>query len=153
MAVWNVSRKKSRDAISRSPDWLRQTIVALPARSAAGQSEAGSAWATEPPIVPQLRTCGSPIVGGHVVEQRVSRADDLRLVDLPVGGTGPDAQVVVGLDDAVEAGDVAQVDEQRRLGEAQLDQRDEAVAARQQLRLAFAVLEDPSVSSRSPGRT
>ena len=28
----------------------------------AGQSEAGSAWATEPPIVPQLRTCGSPIV-------------------------------------------------------------------------------------------
>ena len=38
-----------------------QTIVAFAASRAAGQSEAGSAWATEPPIVPQLRTCGSPM--------------------------------------------------------------------------------------------
>ena len=61
MAVVNVSRKKSRAAISRSPSAPRQTIVAFRASSAAGQSEAGSAWATEPPIVPQLRTCGSPM--------------------------------------------------------------------------------------------
>ena len=62
MAVWNVSTKKSRAAIVRSPVWLRQTMVAVAAIRTAGQSEAGSAWATEPPIVPQLRTCGSPIV-------------------------------------------------------------------------------------------
>ena len=58
-------------------------------------------------------------------------------------GPGADPQVVVGLDDAVEAGDVAEVDEERRLGEPELDQRDEAVAAGQELGLAFAVLQDP----------
>ena len=52
-------------------------------------------------------------------------------------------EVVVGLDDPVEAADVAEVDEQGRLREAELDQRDEAVAAREQLRLAFPILEDP----------
>ena len=61
IAVVNVSRKKSRAAISRSPAAPRQTTVAFTASRAAGQSDAGSAWATEPPIVPQLRTCGSPI--------------------------------------------------------------------------------------------
>ena len=65
------------------------------------------------------------------------------LVDLAMRGARADAQVVVGLDDAVEAGDVAQVDEQGRLRQPELDQRDEAVAARQQLGLAFAILEDP----------
>ena len=68
-----------------------------------------------------------------------------------MGGPGPDAQVVVGLDDAVEAGHVAQVDEQCRLGEAELDQRDEAVAARQELRLALAVLEDRQRLVQVPG--
>ena len=60
-----------------------------------------------------------------------------------MGRPGADAQVVVGLDDAVEAGDVAQVDEQARLRQAELDEREEAVAAGQELRLAFAILEDP----------
>ena len=143
IAVSNVSRKKSRDLIRRSPDWPRQTIVALTARSIAGQSLAGSACATEPPIVPQLRTCGSPITPVRSMRRRVVVLDDLVVVDLAVRGAGADAQLVVGLGDAVETGDVAHVDEERRLGEAELDERDEAVATRQQLRLAFAVLEDP----------
>ena len=58
-------------------------------------------------------------------------------------GAGPDAQFVVGLGDAIETRDVAQVDEEGRLGEAELDERDEAVATREQLGLALAVLEDP----------
>ena len=62
IAVVKVSRKNSRAWIVRSPAWLVQTIVALVARRNAGQSDAGSAWAIEPPIVPQLRTCGSPMV-------------------------------------------------------------------------------------------
>ena len=62
IAVLKVSRKKSRAEIARSPAWLVQMIVAPVARRNAGQSEAGSAWAIEPPIVPQLRTCGSPMV-------------------------------------------------------------------------------------------
>ena len=134
--------KNSRAAISRSPVWPRQTIVALPAMRTAGQSEAGSAWATEPPIVPQLRTCGSPIVAGDVVQERIPVADDLGLVDLVVGRPGTDAQVVVRLDDGVEAGHVTQVDEQGRLREAELDQRQEAVAPGEELRLSLAVLQD-----------
>ncbi len=78
----------------------------------------------------------------HVVQEWVSLADDLRLVDLPMRGTCPDAQVVVRLDDAVEPGDVAQVDEQGRLPESKLDERDEAVAPGQELGLAFAIRED-----------
>ena len=78
----------------------------------AGQSLAGSAWATEPPIVPQLRTCGSPIPPVSVDEPRVVVDDDRVLVDLPVGRLGADDELVVGLVDAVEAGDVAEVDEE-----------------------------------------
>ena len=72
-----------------------------------------------------------------------------------MGRPGTDAQVVIVLDDAIEPGHVAQVDEQRRLGEAQLDQRQEAVAARQQLRLAFTILEDLQrlVQARPDGRS
>ena len=144
MAVGNVSRKKSRALMDRSPLPLRQTMRRAPAAMrTAGQSDAGSAWATEPPIVPQLRTCGSPMRRGDVLEHRVVVADDRVLVDLPVGRPGADAQVVVRLDDGVHAVDVAKVDEQCRLREPELDQRDEAVAAGKQLGLAFAVLEDP----------
>ena len=75
------------------------------------------------------------------------------LVDLAMGRPGADAQLVVGLVDAIEPGDVAQVDEQGGLGEPELDERDEAVAAGQQLRLAFAVRQDLQRSSRSAGRT
>ena len=52
-------------------------------------------------------------------------------------------EVVVGLGDAVEAGDVPQVDEQAGLRQPELDEREQAVAAGEQLGLAFAVLEDP----------
>ena len=70
-----------------------------------------------------------------------------------MGGPGADAQVVVRLDDAVEAGDVAEVDEQARLGQPELDQREQAVAAGQELRLALAVRQDPERLVQAPGRT
>ena len=102
MAVWNVSRKKSRAAIDPLAGLAAADDASrFAAMRTAGQSEAGSAWATEPPIVPQLRTCGSPIVAGRRrTRQRVAVADDLGLVDLAVGRPGTDAQVVVRLDDA-----------------------------------------------------
>ena len=53
--------KKSAAATWRSPVLLRQTSDARVASRTAGQSADGSAWAHEPPIVPQLRTWGSPI--------------------------------------------------------------------------------------------
>ncbi len=61
IAVWNGPTKNSRARriVSPATEWV--TIAASVASSTAGQSDDGSAWATEPPIVPQLRTCGSPI--------------------------------------------------------------------------------------------
>src|SRR4051794_24008406 len=90
--------------------------------------------------VPDLRVTDR---GGHVVGQRGVGHDDVGLVGLAVGRASADAQLVVGLDDPVEAGHVTQVDEERGLSESQLDQRDEAVTAGEQLRLAFPVREDP----------
>ena len=42
------------------PDGPLTTNVALAASSAPDRSDAESPWATEPPMVPRLRTCGSP---------------------------------------------------------------------------------------------
>src|ERR1035441_6110127 len=61
-AVSNRPRKKSPAAISRAPDRPVATSVASRARTAAGRSEAGSACASDPPMVPRGRTCGSPTV-------------------------------------------------------------------------------------------
>ena len=53
----------SAAAISRSPlgPW-HATTEPSSASSTAGRSDAGSPWASEPPIVPRWRTCGSAIV-------------------------------------------------------------------------------------------
>ena len=58
--------KKSSAAISRSPSGPWATSVAPSASTAAGRSEAGSPWASEPPIVPRWRTWGSPTCDGDV---------------------------------------------------------------------------------------
>ncbi len=57
-AVSNSPRKNSGPAISLVPDGPLATSVASSAT--AGRSEAGSPCASEPPIVPRCRTCGSP---------------------------------------------------------------------------------------------
>ncbi len=60
-------------------------------------------------------------------------------MDLAVRRLRADPEVIVGLDDAIEPRDVSQVDEEPGLGEAELEQRDEAVAAGEQLRFALAL--------------
>ena len=59
-----------------------------------------------------------------------------------MGGAAADAQSVDGLDDLVQPVEVANVDEQGRRGQAQLEQGQEAVAAGQDLRVALAIDED-----------
>ena len=49
---------------------------------------------------------------GDVVQERVVVDDDRVLVDLAMGRAGADAQLVVGLDDAVETLDVPEVDQE-----------------------------------------
>ena len=62
MAVVRGPRKKSLAATEREPSLLVNVTSAPRASSAAGQSAAGSPWTTLPPMVPRLRTCGSPML-------------------------------------------------------------------------------------------
>jgi hypothetical protein len=59
-----------------------------------------------------------------------------------VGDASADAELVVPFDDAVETGHVADVDHERRRGKAQLEERQQAVAARQDLGVAGVLAED-----------
>ena len=51
----------SAAAIVRCPPLPCAVIWPSTASTTAGRSEAGSPWASEPPIVPRLRTCWSAI--------------------------------------------------------------------------------------------
>ena len=114
MAVWNVSRKKSRAAISRSPAELRTTIVARVASRTAGQSDDGSAWAQRAADRPPVADLGIADPRGGFVEERIAGRDPVVGRELGVGRPATDPEAVVGLGDAVQAGDVADVDEQLR---------------------------------------
>lgn len=59
-AVVQNPRKNSATGIWRMPDGPLTMIVAFAASRAPDKSDAESPWATEPPMVPRLRTCGSP---------------------------------------------------------------------------------------------
>ncbi len=61
-AVVRRSLKKSSALMVRAPFGPVARSSAPRASTTAGQSAAGSAWARLPPIVPQLRTWGSPIM-------------------------------------------------------------------------------------------
>ena len=63
------------------------------------------------------------------MDQRVVVDDELVLVDLSMGRAGADVQAGRVLGDAVEAGQGLDVDEECRLGQPQLDERDQAVPA------------------------
>src|SRR4029079_12855929 len=63
--------------------------------------------------------------------------------DLAMRRPGADPQVVVGVDDAVEPADRLEVDEDAGLTEPELQERDQAVPAGEELRLAFSLVEDP----------
>ena len=62
MALVKGPRKKSPAATEREPPLLVSVSSAPAASSDAGQSAAGSAWTTLPPMVPRLRTWGSPML-------------------------------------------------------------------------------------------
>ena len=61
--VWNVSTRKSPIGTSRSPFALFSTTLAPSASITEPRSPEGSAWESEPPIVPRFRTSGSAICG------------------------------------------------------------------------------------------
>ena len=91
--------KKSLAAITRSPLPPSATNEASRASSVAGRSDAGSAWATEPPMVPRWRTCGSPDVAGGDGQDRHLLLEQVGGLDVAVAGQGADGDVVAGVAD------------------------------------------------------
>ena len=125
----------------RVPDALWATISAPRASTTAGRSPCGSACASEPPIVPRLRTCWSPMPT-RCRRQRGRVGRD-------VGALGDDAVTRARADheraavdaDARELGDPADVDERLGSRQPQLERRHERVAAGQRQGAAAHVLE------------
>ena len=106
----------------------------------------GDGPADRPPVA-DLRV---PDTAGHIVEKRIAVPDDVGFVDLAMGGTSADMERVVALDDRVQAADRLKVDEQLRLREPKLHQREQAVAAGQQLRLTLPLDEDAQHVVQTP---
>ena len=133
MSTVNRPRKKSAAFTTRQPRGLLRWISASSASSTAGMSADGSACATLPPIVPRLRTCGSPMLAaasataGHRACSRADVATSWCTVAAPM------TIRAVALVDAVQVRNAADVDQHLRLAQAQLHQRHEAVAAGDEL--------------------
>ena len=115
-------------------DSPRATTEPSSASSTAGRSEAGSPWASVPPIVPRLRTCWSAIVAAALAASpRPLVATSWWRVIAPMR-TVPSVRSM-----PAQPGHAPEVDEQRGRGQPQLHQRHERVAAREHLGVLAAL--------------
>ena len=112
----------------RRESWRR----ARPARSA--DRRPGSACATLPPIVPRLRTAGSPTCAAASASTGQCRRQLGRAASSACVVSAPMRIVAAARRMPFSSGDAADVDERRRRRQPQLHQRDQAVPAGQQLR-------------------
>ena len=129
------------------------TYVAPSASVVAGRSEAGSAWAIEPPIVPRWRTCGSPTWLAAWASSGTCSCEQIGVLDVHVAGERADRDVVAGVADVRQVAQPADVDEHRRLGQAQLHQRQQAVAAGEELGLVAVLADEADRLVGRPART
>jgi hypothetical protein len=95
IAVSHTARKNLSAGTVRSPPLPRITSSPPRASTTVGRSPAGSACASEPPIVPRWRTCGSPISPaaketiGQCSCTSGSRARSACLVSAPIARCSP----------------------------------------------------------------
>ena len=115
------------------------TSVASRARITAGRSDAGSPCASDPPIVPRCRTCGSPTHAGGARQQREFGGEELGDFQVVMPGQRPDRDHVALVADVGQAAEPADVDEYLGHGEPQLHQRQQGVPAGQELRVLTGV--------------
>ena len=104
------------------------------ATSTVGRSDAGSACATLPPIVPRFLTAGSPTTAAASASACAAAAQLGRGRQLRVRGERADANDVALARDPAQLGNAADVDDGGRRRQPQLQQRDQTVAAGEQLR-------------------
>jgi hypothetical protein len=86
-----------------------------------------------PPIVPRLLTAGSPIIAGCLSERRRRLLHIGGCRDVSVRRQRADPDRVAAARDAAQLRNAADVDNRRRSREAQLHERNQAVAAGQEL--------------------
>ena len=89
-------RRSRPPGTMRVPPGPAISIEASSATSTVGRSAPGSACARLPPIVPRLRTAGSPILAAASRDDRAVCAHLLRGRELGVRGHGADPQAVAG---------------------------------------------------------
>src|SRR3984957_5298628 len=149
-AVVQMPVKNPAAGISRWPRGESASTHPSRARATAGYSAAGSAWASDPPIVPRLRIWKWPISavardssGTRLAisfERPISASggpppgDQLRAADLRLGGARPDPDAVAALLDAAQRPDPADVDEVVEDREPHGEHRDQALPAGDHLR-------------------
>ena len=93
---------KSSIATTRSPPAPRMTTLAFTAEQTAERSSAASAWQSEPPIVPRLRTTGSAITFSASRKSGRCSREQLGLQQLDVAGQRADPDLAVLLADVGE---------------------------------------------------
>ncbi len=103
------------------------------ARTAAGRSEAGSAWASEPPRVPRWRTWGSPTVRATAPSSGASAATRSAVRQVVVPRARADRQLVALDAEVAQLGQPPDVDHQLGRGQAQLHHRQQRVATGEDL--------------------
>ena len=121
----------------------RITTTACRAESAAERSSAGSAWQSDPPIVPRFRTTGSAITRSASCSTgkcSPATADD---EEVGVAGHRADDQIVTVDGDRAQLPDqIVDVDQVLRSGEAELHHREQAVPAGDHTRIRAELLEE-----------
>ena len=104
------------------------------ATSTVGRSDAGSACAILPPIVPRFLTAGSPTSAAASASAGAACAQIRRRGQLGMRRERADADRIPLPRDAAQFRDPSDIDERGRRRQAQLQQRHEAVAAGEELR-------------------
>ncbi len=104
---------------------------------AAGQSPAGSEWATLPPIVPLFLTCTSPMCEAQSGSNGQIFLQQRRRLELIMSGHGADGNLVAVLANVRQVLDATDIDEQCRLRQPQLHRRDKTVTAGEYLRVIW----------------
>ena len=110
-------------------------MVAFSAANAADRSSDGSAWQSEPPTVPQLRTMGSAIT--RSASCRIAKCSPAagRVEQLRMPGQRADPQLAAVDPEIGQLAEPVDVDQGLRLRQPQLHHRDQAVPAGQDPRL------------------
>ena len=135
----------------RVPSAPRIVTVPLSAAQTADRSSAASAWQSEPPIVPRLRTTGSAITSSASRKTGNLLGEQLGLEQLDVAGERADRDLVALLADVLQLREVVDVDQPRRLREPQLHHRQQRVPAGDDPRvLVLAQRGERAVQARRP---